>query len=132
MLIEKDCEFIERVGINFGDIKQLVRNQKVNGSWIANSDNFNYLQIGYETIDEFKKAKKNILKSIFGNEVINDDILMTIIIICFIYKFVKDRKKLKLILEKAEKEVKKHLIKYDEKLREDFIKKVIEDNNINL
>lgn len=128
-LIEKG-EDIKRIDITFGDIKNLVKNQKVNGSWKANSDNFNCLQIGYKTINEFKNAKEQILKNIFGNETINDDLLMTILIACFIYKFVKDRKKLKLILEKAEKEVKKHLIKYDVKLREDFMKRVLEDNNI--
>jgi len=88
-------DFVEKINICFGDVKNLVKNQKINGIWKANEDNFNYIQIGYKNIAQFKKDKKDILKKIFGNEKIDDDILMTIIIICFIMKFVKDRKKLK-------------------------------------
>ena len=122
---------IKKIDINFGDIKNLVKNQKINGIWKANENNFHYLQIGYKNIGEFKNAKKENLKNIFGNENFNDDILMTIIIICFIMKFVKDKKKLKLILEKAEKEVKKNLSKFNDKIKEEFKNKILETNNIN-
>ena len=127
----EEGNFVEKININFGDVKNLVKNQKINGIWKANEDNFNYIQIGYKNIAQFKKDKKDILKKIFGNEKIDDDILMTIIIICFIMKFVKDRKKLKLIIEKAEKEVKKKISNFNEKLKEDFKNEILENNKIN-
>ena len=71
-------------------------------------------------MEEFKKDNKNILNNLFEQKLVNDDILMTILVISFINKFIKDKKKLKLILEKAKREVKKHFDKFDEQFIVNF------------
>ena len=109
-----------KIEINFGDIKEIVKAQKVNGLWLANSGNIKNLYLKYKTFDEFKNKNKNILNNLFGKNLVSDDILMTILILSFIDKFIKDKKKLKLILEKAKREVKKHFNKLDDQFIKDF------------
>jgi len=67
------------------------------------------------------------LNNLFERNNINDDILMTILIISFINKFIKDKKKLKLILEKAKREVKKNFNKFDEQFILDFGNQILID-----
>jgi ubiquitin len=116
---------ILRIDINYGNINKLVKNQKINGIWIANSDNINSLYLGYKNFDEFKKNNKAILDNLFKKEQINDNILMTILVLSFINTFIKDQKKLKLIIEKAKKEVKKNFNKFDDSFLEEFGNKIL-------
>lgn len=116
---------VKKIEIIYGDIKTLVKNQRVNGIWLANQDNLNSLFLGYKNFDDFKKNNKNILDNLFKKEKINDDIIMTILIIAFIETFIKDRKKLKLILEKAKKQVKINFKNFDEKFLQEFSKQII-------
>ena len=67
------------------------------------------------------------MNNLFERNNINDDILMTILIISFINKFIKDKKKLKLILEKAKREVKKNFNKFDEQFILDFGNQILID-----
>ena len=116
---------ILRIDINYGDINKLVKNQKINGIWMANSDNINSLYLGYKNFNEFKKNNKEILDNLFKKEQINDNILMTILVLSFINTFIKDQKKLKLIIEKAKKEVKKNFNKFDDSFLEEFGNKIL-------
>jgi ubiquitin len=116
---------IFRIDINYGDINKLVKNQKINGIWMANSDNINSLYLGYKNFNEFKKNNKEILDNLFKKEQINDNILMTILVLSFINTFIKDQKKLKLIIEKAKKEVKKNFNKFDDSFLEEFGNKIL-------
>ena len=118
--IKEDCDFIRRIDIYHGDIKGIVKSQKINGLWSANTNNIQKLHLGYNTFDEFKKSRKDNLIKLLGKENINDDILMTILIVGFIDKFVTDKKKLKLILQKAKKEIQKNYKAYNEKFQNDF------------
>ena len=119
-IFKKNNSYARKIEINFGNIKGIVRNQKINGIWLANSDNIKNLCLKYKTLEEFKKDNKNILNNLFEQKLVNDDILMTILVISFINKFIKDKKKLKLILEKAKREVKKHFDKFDEQFIVNF------------
>ena len=118
-----------KIEINIGDIKEIVKGQKVNGLWLANSNNIKNLYLKYKTFDEFKNDNKNILNEIFGKKLVNDDILMTILVISFINKFIKDIKKLKLILEKAKREVKKYFNELDEQFIKEFGDKILIEKN---
>ena len=118
--IKDPSYFIHKVEIFYGNMKSLVKEQKINGLWLADNKNFSFLNLGYKTIDEFKKANKAKLEKIFEKENINDDILMTIIVIGFIEKLVQDKQKLKLIIQKAKKEVMKNYKNYNEKIQKDF------------
>ena len=118
--IKDPTYFVHKVEIFYGKIKSLVKEQKINGLWLADNKNFSFLNLGYKTIDEFKKANKAKLEKIFEKENINDDILMTIIVIGFIEKLVQDKQKLKLIIQKAKKEVMKNYKNYNEKIQKDF------------
>ena len=119
-IFKKNNSYARKIEINFGNIKGIVRNQKINGIWLANSDNIKNLCLKYKTLEEFKNDNKNILNNLFEQKLVNDDILMTILVISFINKFIKDKKKLKLILEKAKREVKKHFDKFDEQFIVNF------------
>ena len=118
--IKDPTYFVHKVEIFYGNMKSLVKEQKINGLWLADNKNFSFLNLGYKTIDEFKKANKAKLEKIFEKENINDDILMTIIVIGFIEKLVQDKQKLKLIIQKAKKEVMKNYKNYNEKIQKDF------------
>ncbi len=85
------------------------------------------LYLGYKNLDEFKKTFSDALNKLFGKEKIDDDILMSILIIGFIDKFVTDKNKLKLIVKKAKKEIQKNLTIYDEKFQKEFIEKIFAD-----
>ena len=118
--IKDPTYFVHKVEIFYGNMKSLVKEQKINGLWLADNKNFSFLNLGYKTIDEFKKANKAKLEKIFEKENIDDDILMTVIVIGFIEKFIQDKQKLKLIIQKAKKEVMKNFKKYNEKIQKDF------------
>ena len=118
--IKKSKYGIMKIEICYGNIKSLVKAQKINGLWLADENNFSFLNIGNKTMDEFKKNNKAKLEKIFEKNNINDDILMTIIVIGFIEKFVKDKQKMKLIIQKAKKEIKKNYQNYNEKIQKDF------------
>jgi ubiquitin/uncharacterized protein YegL len=118
--IKDPTYFVHKVEIFYGNMKSLVKEQKINGLWLADNKNFSFLNLGYKTIDEFKKANKAKLEKIFEKENIDDDILMTVIVIGFIEKFIQDKRKLKLIIQKAKKEVMKNFKKYNEKIQKDF------------
>ena len=122
-------DFITKIEINYGDIKGIVKSQKINGLWIANSINVQKLYLGYKTFDEFKKTFKDKLIKLLGKNKISDDILMTILIIGFIEKFVTDKKKLKLIIQKAKKEIQNNFKTYDEKFQNDFNEEIFESKN---
>ena len=87
------------------------------------------LNIGYKTLDEFKNKKKNSLSKLFGNEKISDDILMTIIVIGFIEKLVENNQKMKLMIQKAKKEIKNNFKNYDEKFQNDFNEEIFGNKN---
>ena len=125
--IKEPCYFIGKIEINYGDIKSIVKSQKLNGLWVANSTNMQNLYLGYKNLDEFKKTFNDALNKLFGKEKIDDDILMSILIIGFIDKFVTDKNKLKLIVKKAKKEIQKNLTIYDEKFQKEFIEKIFAD-----
>ena len=55
--IKENCYSIKRIDILYGDIKGIVKSQKINGLWLSNSDNIKKLYIGYQTLDEFKKSE---------------------------------------------------------------------------
>ena len=120
-----DFLMVKKIEIIYGDIKKLVKNQKVNGIWLANQDNINSLFLGYKNFDDFKKINKNILDNLFKEEKICDDIIMTILVIAFIETFMKDQKKLKLIIEKAKKQIKINFKNYDEKFQQEFSNQII-------
>ena len=124
---KNDISYARTIEINFGNIKEIVKNQKIDGLWLANSDNLKHLYLKYKTFEEFKKDNKTILNNLFEKQLVNDDILMTILIISFINKFTKDKKKLKLILEKAKREVKKHFDKFDEQFIINFGNQILID-----
>ena len=111
---------ILKIEICYGNMKNLVKAQKINGLWLSDKNNFSFLNIGYKTMDEFKKNNKTKLEKIFEKGNIDDDILMTIIVVGFIEKFVKKKKKMKLIIQKAKKEIMKNFSKYNEKIQKDF------------
>ena len=97
---------------------------------MANSENMNNLYLKYKTFDEFKKDNINDLNKLFEKNIAKDDILMTILVLGFIETFIKNKKKLKLIMEKARKEIKKNFSKFDENFLKDFCQKIlIEKNN---
>ena len=121
---------IDKIEIFDYDIKSLIKNQKINGLWLANIDNMRFINIGFKTLDEFKKEKKEELNKLFGKENISDDILMTILVIGFIEKFFREKEKFKLIIKKAKNEVKKYFKNYDENFQKEFKKKLIPDKNI--
>ena len=123
--------FSRKIENNFGDIKEIMKAQKVNGLWLANSDNIKNLYLKYKTFDEFKNKNKNILINLFGKNLVNDDILMTILVLSFINKFIKDKKKLKLILEKAKREVKKLFDKLDEQFIKNFGEQILIEKKLN-
>ena len=125
--IKEPCYFIGKIEINYGDIKSIVKSQKLNGLWVSNSTNMQNLYLGYNNLDEFKKTFSDALNKLFGKEKIDDDILMSILIIGFIDKFVTDKNKLKLIVKKAKKEIQKNLTIYDEKFQKEFIEKIFTD-----
>ena len=123
--IKESKDYINKIEIFYGNIKGLVKSQKVNGLWTANNDNMKCLNIGCKFFEEFKnKYKENLIK-LFGNEKITDDILITILIIGFIEKFISDKKKLKLILQKAKKEIKNNFKNYNEKFQNEFNEEIL-------
>ena len=127
--INEPCHYVNKIEIFHGDIKNLVKNQKINGLWLANNDNMRFLNIGYKTLDEFKKSCKNALNKILAKEKISDDILMTILVIGFVDKFIEDKQKMKLIIQKAKKEILKSFKGYNEELQKEFNKEIFATKN---
>ena len=125
-----EIRYVRKIDIYFGNIKNLVKSQKINGIWLANSENMKNLYLKYQTFDEFKKDNINILNELFEKNIVKEDILMTLVILGFMETFIKDKKKLKLIMEKARKEIKKNFNKFDEQFLKEFCQKIfIEKNN---
>ena len=127
--INEPCHYVNKIEIFHGDIKNLVKNQKINGLWLANNDNMRFLNIGYKTLDEFKKSCKNALNKILAKVKISDDILMTILVIGFVDKFIEDKQKMKLIIQKAKKEILKSFKGYNEELQKEFNKEIFATKN---
>ena len=127
--INEPCHYVNKIEIFHGDIKNLVKNQKINGLWLANNDNMRFLNIGYRTLDEFKKSFKNALNKILAKEKISDDILMTILVIGFVDKFIEDKQKMKLIIQKAKKEILKSFKGYNDELQKEFNKEIFATKN---
>ena len=127
--IKDNNGYIRRIDIYFGNIKNIVKSQKINGIWLANSDNMKNLYLNYKTFDEFKKDNKNELAKLFEKNMVKDDILMTILVLGFIETLIEDKKKLKLIMEKARKEIKKNFSKFDEQFLKDFCQKIFIEKN---
>ena len=123
--LNKGKDQIHRIDICYGNIKKIVKNQKINGIWTANSENMKILYLKYKTLEELKKEKGKILNDLFGTKTIEDDILMTILVVGFIETFIKDLKKFKLILGKAKKEIIKHFDKFDESFLKGFCDKIL-------
>ena len=121
--LKRENQVISRIDICYGNIKKILKNQKINGIWVANSDNMKNLYLKHKTLEDFKKEKGKILNDLLGKN-IEDDILMTILIVGFIETFVKDLKKFKLILGKAKKEIKKHFDKFEETFLKEFCDKI--------
>ena len=69
--IKEPCYFIGKIEINYGDIKSIVKSQKLNGLWVANSTNMQNLYLGYKNLDEFKKTFSDALNKLFGKEKID-------------------------------------------------------------
>ena len=124
-------DFIHRINIYYGDVKKIVKSQKINGIWLANSENMKNLYMKYKTLEELKKDNEKFLKELFGKNNVGDDILMTIVVVGFIETFVKDLKKFKLILIKAKKEIKKHFEKFDETFMKEFCAKIFAEKKLN-
>ena len=54
--IKKSNYCINKIEIVRGNIKGLVKNQKINGIWLADNNNMDCLNIGFKTFEEFKKG----------------------------------------------------------------------------
>ena len=118
-----------KIEIVRGNIKDLVKNQKINGLWLADNNNLSYLNIGFKTFEEFKKGFNKSLDKLIGKENISNDILMTILVIGFIETFVENKQKMKLIIQKAKKEIVKNFKKYNEKFQNDFNEEIFNNKN---
>ena len=93
----------------------------MDGSWEANEDNMKCLNMGYKDLDDFKNKNKNSLDELFGED-INDDLLMTIVIICYIENFYQ-KEKIQITYEKAKIYIKKKLILFNKQFIKKFINK---------
>ena len=91
---KEEIRYAKRIDIYYGDIKKIVKSQKINGIWLANSENMKNLFLKYKTFDEFKKEKINDLNKLFQKNIVKDDILMSILVLGFIETFIKDKKSL--------------------------------------
>ena len=107
---------------NSDNIDKLVITQKMDGSWEANEDNMKCLNMGYKDLDDFKNKNKNSLDELFGED-INDDLLMTIVIICYIENFYQ-KEKVKIKYEKAKVYIKKKLKIFNKQFIKKFINKI--------
>ena len=107
---------------NSNNIDKLVITQKMDGSWEANEDNMKCLNMGYKDLDDFKNKNKNSLDELFGED-INDDLLMTIVIICYIENFYQ-KEKVKIKYEKAKVYIKKKLKIFNKQFIKKFINKI--------
>ena len=114
-------------------INRIVLRQKLDGTWEANTKNMEDLNIGCKDLNEFRNMNKNILNDeLFGNrsmKEIDDKILMTIIIICYFEKNIKDKEIIKVALDKAKDAVRKVVDTFDDKLVEKFIQKIFKDDD---
>lgn len=114
------------VKFDFGDLKNIIENQNFDGTWTANENNMKLLGLQFNDIYEFKNKNMDKLEDIFGKEeinTINDNILITILIICFIECFHKKKKRITFILEKGKNAIKNALKIFDNKFIEIFIQK---------
>ena len=127
--IKKSNYCINKIEIVRGNIKGLVKNQKINGIWLADNNNMDCLNIGFKTFEEFKKGFNKSLDKLIGKENISNDILMTILVIGFIETYVEDKQKMKLIIQKAKKEIGKNFKKYNEKFQKDFNEEIFKNKN---
>ena len=117
--------------INSDNIEKLIFNQKLDGTWEANEDNMKYLNIGYKDLDDFKNKNKNILDELFGEEKmkeINDDLLMTIIIICIFEQIDHDKEKIISSFEIAFENIKKNINIFNKEFIKKFIDKLFINN----
>ena len=128
--IKNPIDSIKKIEIFDYDIQSLIKNQKMNGLWLANLENMRFINIGFKTLDEFKNKNKENLNKLLGNENISDDILMTILVIGFIDKFFDDKQKFKLIIKKAKNNIKKYFKNYDENFQKEFKEKLIQKKQI--
>ena len=120
--------------INSDNIEKLIFNQKLDGTWEANEDNMKYLNIGYKDLDDFKNKNKNILDELFGEEKmkeINDDLLMTIIIICIFEQIDHDKEKIISSFEIAFENIKKNINIFNREFIKKFIDKLFINNKDN-
>ena len=120
--------------INSDNIEKLIFNQKLDGTWEANEDNMKYLNIGYKDLYEFKNKNKIILDELFGEEKmkeINDDLLMTIIIICIFEQIDHDKEKIISSFEIAFENIKKNINIFNREFIKKFIDKLFINNKDN-
>jgi len=113
-------------------INPIILSQNMDGTWEANKKNMEDLRIGYIDLNEFKNKNKNILNDeLFGNkniEEIDDSTLMTIIVICYMEKNIKDKENFKIALDKAKDAVKKVVDSFDDKMVEKIIQKIFPED----
>ena len=117
--------------INSDNIEKLIFNQKLDGTWEANEDNMKYLNIGYKDLYEFKNKNKIFLDELFGEEKmkeINDDLLMTIIIICIFEQIDHDKEKIISSFEIAFENIKKNINIFNKEFIKRFIDKLFINN----
>jgi hypothetical protein len=113
-------------------INRIILRQKLDGTWEADKKNMEDLNIGCNDLNEFKNKNKDILNDeLFGKKdikEIDDKTLMTIIIICYLEKNIKDKEILKITLDKAKDAVRKVVDNFDDKLVEKLIQKIFAED----
>jgi len=114
-------------------INRIFLRQNLDGTWEATTNNMEDLNIGCKDLNEFRNMKQDILNDeLFGNKnikEIDDKILMTIIIICYVEKNIKDKEIMKVALDKAKNAVRKVIDTFDDKMVEKFIQKIFTDED---
>ena len=114
-------------------INRIFLRQKLDGTWEDTTKNMEDLNIGCKDLNEFRNMNQDILNDeLFGNKnikEIDDKTLMTIIIICYLEKNIKDKEIMKVALDKAKNAVRKVIDTFDDKLVEKFIKKIFKDDD---
>lgn len=109
-------------------INRLILSQNPDGTWGAIRQRMEDLNIGYSYLYEFKNKNKDLFNDeLFGNKnikEIDDKTLMTIIIICYLEKNIKDKEIFKVNLDKAKDAVRKVFDSFDEKWVEKLTQKI--------
>ena len=114
-------------------INRIFLRQNLDGTWEATTNNMEDLNIGCKDLNEFRNMNQDILNDeLFGNKnikEIDDKTLITIIIICYVEKNIKDKEIMKVALDKAKNAVRKVIDTFDDKMVDKFIQKIFTDED---